>query len=395
MTDGVHSESLSIGDPNFLNHDQIDSSLGNVWRTIRLPALLGPAARTIAAALDYELPVEEVRHFAAPNRHPVASGVMSSICSEMGPVLVDRSTSVATAQPAHEFFRNVRGLDLCLSTWGPEQGTLVLCLHGILDQGAMWEGVAAQLSAQGYHVVAPDLRGHGRSAHVGPGGSYHLLDYVADVDALLDLPPLANRPVILVGHSLGAAMATIVASLRPAKISGLVLIENLVPIEVRDNAIADQLSTYLNHMSCPSQHPVLPDLASAAARLCQAMPSLSEDRALRLAARVTEPCDCGVCWRWDPLLRSRAEISFDCLAFTEARYVELLRRIQAPTALVYGQDDRQYRLKDRALMETALPHATQVTLPGSHHLHVDAPEALAQVVTQVTHLASAQHEALL
>lgn len=394
MTDGVHSESLSIGDPNFLNHDQIDSSLGNVWRTIRLPAPLGPAARAVAAALEYELPLEEDRRLAAPNAHPLAQRAISSTGSEMGSVSVAGHASITNTQQAHEFYRNVRGLDLCLSSWGPEQGPLVLCLHGMLDQGTMWEGVAAQLSAQGYYVVAPDLRGHGRSAHVGPGGSYHLLDYVADVDALLDLPPLANRPVTLVGHSLGAAVATIVASLRPAKMSGLVLVESLVPIEVRDEGIADQLSTYLNHMAYPSRHPVLPDVAAAAARLRQAMPSLSEDRALRMAARITEPCDCGVCWRWDPLLRSRAEISFDCLAFTEARYVELLRRIQAPAALVYGQDDSQYRLKDRALMEAALPHATQVTLPGGHHLHIDAPQALAVVVTQVVALAPAQQEVL-
>ncbi|MBN2312143.1 MAG: amino acid adenylation domain-containing protein [Candidatus Hydrogenedentes bacterium] len=56
MTDGVHAKSMAIGDPGFLKHDSIDGSLGEVWKTIRLPKPLGHAAREVAARLDYDLP---------------------------------------------------------------------------------------------------------------------------------------------------------------------------------------------------------------------------------------------------------------------------------------------------------------------------------------------------
>ncbi|HRI87649.1 MAG TPA: SDR family NAD(P)-dependent oxidoreductase, partial [Candidatus Hydrogenedentes bacterium] len=58
ITDGVHSKSMGIGDPNFLKHKDIDPSLGEVWKRIRLPRKLGGFARRVAAELNYALPVE-------------------------------------------------------------------------------------------------------------------------------------------------------------------------------------------------------------------------------------------------------------------------------------------------------------------------------------------------
>jgi len=58
MTDGIHNKSMGIGDPNFLKHKEIDPSLGEVWKRIRLPRKLGGFARRVAAELEYVLPVE-------------------------------------------------------------------------------------------------------------------------------------------------------------------------------------------------------------------------------------------------------------------------------------------------------------------------------------------------
>jgi aryl carrier-like protein len=56
MTDGVHAQSLPLDDPNFRNHDKIDSTLGEVWRKVKLPKPLGELTRQVAAQLQYELP---------------------------------------------------------------------------------------------------------------------------------------------------------------------------------------------------------------------------------------------------------------------------------------------------------------------------------------------------
>lgn len=77
MTDGVHAQSISIGDPHFLKHNQIDPALGEVWRSIQLPRLLDESTQQIAAQLNYELPLETKAeapaelHTEAPQIQPV------------------------------------------------------------------------------------------------------------------------------------------------------------------------------------------------------------------------------------------------------------------------------------------------------------------------------------
>ena len=56
MTDGVHKQSMGIGDPNFLKRKEIEPSLGEVWKTLALPSPLGEEAKNLAARLGYELP---------------------------------------------------------------------------------------------------------------------------------------------------------------------------------------------------------------------------------------------------------------------------------------------------------------------------------------------------
>lgn len=357
MTDGVRPGSLGIGDPNFLDHQAIDPSLGEVWRTIRLPRLLGSEARRVAVAAGYELPAEDE-----------AAGTMA----------------LAPSTAMRESFVEVRGLRLCLCTWGPENGPLVVCLHGIMDHGAAWEDVAQALAAQGHRVVAVDQRGHGRSSHAQGTGSYRLLDFAADLDALLDgrtRPPvvLPGERVILVGHSMGAAVAGLFARLRPERVAGLVLVESALPGAVRKGELAERLRGQLSHLGAPPSHAVLPGAAAAAGRLTASVPSLSPERALRFAERLTEPCEGGVRWRWDPWLLTRSDVSADSLTLGPDAYLELLRGIEAPTALVHcpGSADVLDRLK------TVLPVATTSVVAGGHHLHLDAPRAVAQVIAQV------------
>ena len=346
MTDGVNDAGMSIGDPNFLNRKQIDSQLANAWRDITLPLLLDYPTRDTAALLDYELPREEE--------------LTSEIEHKMEEILV-----------------NIRGLRVCLCTWGPKEGPVILCVHGILEQGAAWSEVALRLAQKGYRVIAPDLRGHGKSDRVGKGGSYNLIDFLGDIDAIVEV--LTGKAFTLVGHSLGSVVAAIFASVRPQLVKNLVLIETILPTEAREEETVQQLATHLDYLASPPEHPVFPSVEAAAERLCQTTPALSKSIAMMLAGRITEPCEGGVRWRWEPLLRTRAGIGFNGIG--RSRYLGLLKRIQAPITLVYGDRSNFNRNEDLSEQQSAMPNAEKVVLSGGHNLPLEAPSGLAKIIS--------------
>src|SRR4051794_30231219 len=107
-------------------------------------------------------------------------------------------------------------MKLHVRTWGDSataDKTAVL-LHGITSNAGSWARVASALVERGFACFAPDLRGHGQSAH--PETGYALPELVADLGE-----SLPSTPDLLVGHSLGgvlALMATADGVLRPKRL---------------------------------------------------------------------------------------------------------------------------------------------------------------------------------
>jgi acyl transferase domain-containing protein/acyl-CoA synthetase (AMP-forming)/AMP-acid ligase II/pimeloyl-ACP methyl ester carboxylesterase/acyl carrier protein len=345
MTDGVNDTAMSLGDPNFLMHQTIDAQLGETWKAIKLPVMLGKYTQQLAQQLNYELP------------------------GEANPDVVDLLME--------ETLVTIRGLKICLCTWGPEEGPLVLCLHGILEQGAAWSEVAIRLAQKGYRVIAPDLRGHGRSDRVGKGGSYNLIDFLGDIDAIVEI--LAGKAFILVGHSLGSVLGAIFATIRPQTIKNIVLVETILPTADENDDPTTTLANQLNSMASPPEHPVFPDIKTAAERLRKATPAISPALAMLLAERITEPWEGGVRWRWEPLLRTRTGISLNGIG--RSHYLKLLQKIKVPITLVYGDKSNFNRIEDLNKQQEAMPNAVKVVVSGGHNLPLEAPSALAKIIS--------------
>src|SRR5262245_7396144 len=87
--------------------------------------------------------------------------------------------------------------------WGNEDAPTLLLVHGGRDHARSWDWVAEDL-ARDFHVIAPDLRGHGDSQWA-VGSSYSLIDYVLDVAQLLK--QVDRFPVAIIGHSLGGSVS--------------------------------------------------------------------------------------------------------------------------------------------------------------------------------------------
>lgn len=118
----------------------------------------------------------------------------------------------------------VAGVTIRYRELGEPDAPPVVLLHGGSSSAATWDRLSAALTAAGRRTIAADLRGHGGSSRT---RAYPLAGFRDDIVGLLDA--LALDRVALVGHSLGAHTALLIARQQPERISHLVLEEPPVP----------------------------------------------------------------------------------------------------------------------------------------------------------------------
>ena len=114
------------------------------------------------------------------------------------------------------------GLTLHYTRTGGDKAHVVLA-HGFSDDGLCWTPVAERLAAN-YDVIMVDARGHGRSD--GPEQGYGSAEHAADLAGLIEALQL-QQPAVL-GHSMGAATALVLAGLYP-HLPGAILLEDPPP----------------------------------------------------------------------------------------------------------------------------------------------------------------------
>jgi pimeloyl-ACP methyl ester carboxylesterase len=100
------------------------------------------------------------------------------------------------------------------------EGPAVLLLHGFPESWYSWRHQLGPLSGAGYRVVAPSLRGYGRTDAPGPVESYTQLHLVGDLIGLMDA--LGEETTVVVGHDWGAPVAWNAAALRPDRFRAVV-----------------------------------------------------------------------------------------------------------------------------------------------------------------------------
>jgi len=120
------------------------------------------------------------------------------------------------------------------------RGTPVLLIHGFLDEGDLWRDVAERLAAAGDAPSYMDLPGMGARSH--DPGPFTLDRMAAAVAAELDL---IGAPAVLVGHSMGAQLAELVALIRPDQVLGLVLIS---PVQLGGLPLPDEIADAMRAM---------------------------------------------------------------------------------------------------------------------------------------------------
>mmetsp|Transcript_91931 Transcript_91931/g.180151 ORF Transcript_91931/g.180151 Transcript_91931/m.180151 type:complete len:296 (-) Transcript_91931:52-939(-) len=132
------------------------------------------------------------------------------------------------------------GMRIAYQQWGsPDAAKKVLAVHGWLDNSNSFSLLGPKLASVGYHVVAIDLLGHGRSKHIGPEAIYTITNGVGYLNEFIEKLGWV-RPNI-VGHSMGAGISLLFSGTFPEKVNKLVLIEGIGPVTAADSACAKNL----------------------------------------------------------------------------------------------------------------------------------------------------------
>ena len=112
------------------------------------------------------------------------------------------------------------------------EGPLVLLCHGFPESWYSWRHQIGALAAAGFHAVAPDMRGYGKSDRPEPIDQYTIFHLIGDLIGLLDA--LQAPTAIIVGHDWGAAIAWQAARLRPDRFRAVACLS--VPYRPRGSA---------------------------------------------------------------------------------------------------------------------------------------------------------------
>jgi pimeloyl-ACP methyl ester carboxylesterase len=100
------------------------------------------------------------------------------------------------------------------------EGPLVILCHGFPECWYSWRHQLGALAKAGFHAVAPDLRGYGRSDRPEGTENYTILDEIGDVVGLVDA--LGTRQAVIAGHDIGATIAWQAALLRPDRFRAVI-----------------------------------------------------------------------------------------------------------------------------------------------------------------------------
>lgn len=249
------------------------------------------------------------------------------------------------------------GIELNVRDFGGPGPTL-LALHGHFGHGGIFAPLAGALAGR-YRVVAPDQRSHGLSGH---GGPLTPAAYVADAAAVVGA--LKDGPVAVLGHSMGAAVAFMLAAWHPGLVSTVINVD----------------MTVLNVE--PETHPVL-DVSDWPRRVPSrdALREAVEARGIPDASYFMESAtefDDGWGFLFDPdemMTSQRALVGDHSEAWrTSARGGQ-------PALVLRGGDTFMLSERTARRMVEDRPRTTLVEMPGcGHWLYSDAPDAFAKEV---------------
>ena len=255
----------------------------------------------------------------------------------------------------------VFGGDVLVVQAGPVDAQPVLLVHGLGQNGFTdWLPVMPQL-AKRYRIIAVDLPGYGYSS--APLGKYSPKNYARVLQKILARH--AKQPAIVVGHSMGGAIALRLASDYPATTSRLVLV---------DVAGILQRTAFVKHSATePVPIESLPDVLKEPVTRIKDLGRAAVERVFGLPndpTSVLRASDLA----WELILRNRTNVNA-ALALVDEDFSAAIYSLRQPTQLIWGEADTIAPLRTGQVLERRLPDAQLNTMAGVGHTPMEtAPD---------------------
>jgi epoxide hydrolase 4 len=266
---------------------------------------------------------------------------------------------------------DANGLSFAIDECG-EGPDIALCLHGFPESRLSWRHQLPLLAAQGWHAVAPDLRGYGGSSRPAQQRDYHIDALVADTAALFDA--LGARRRLLVAHDWGAMIAWVFALRRTQRLDGLVIMNVPHPRVFRDVLRTSWAQKRKSWYVAFFQLPWLPE-AMLGANGARAIGRAFTDSAIN---KTNFPADVIDQYRANAQAPGALTAMIN---YYRANFPNILEEpatvIATPTLMIWGEQDVAIDIANTAGYGDLVTDFTLVRLPeASHWVQQDAPEAV-------------------
>ena len=249
----------------------------------------------------------------------------------------------------------VNGLRVHYLDWGSTDAPPIVCVHGYTSSAQAFNAPARRLQNR-FHVIVPDVRGHGESAW-SPARAYQYADQVSDLVKLVDQLGLAR--FTLIGTSMGGIIAMAYAGAHAERLLQLVINDIGPDVEGGSTRITQMVG------SRPEEFLTLEDAMAYRREMSPIVASRSAEDQRELALGVLRQRPDGRwVWKMDPAYIQRRVGGG---APSRPALWPVLERLSCPTLLVWGTESDVLSEEQARRMVKTLPRGELVAVPGVGH----------------------------
>ncbi|XP_069508795.1 serine hydrolase-like protein 2 isoform X2 [Ambystoma mexicanum] len=272
---------------------------------------------------------------------------------------------------------------LAALSWGPVDGSPVICLHGWMDNANSFQRLVPLLPSD-RRYIALDFSGHGHSSHLAKGSRYDFNNYMIEVCRAVQA--LNYCQVSIIGHSMGGIIGTMFACIFPDMVENLILLDvyGFFP-NSPEHLIKQTRNVITNHLKLEHKHgPKVYSPEGALSRLLEANTALTEDSGRIILERGTKEVPGGVVFSRD----IQVSMPYHPL-FTMELSLAFLGNIGANVLTIMASESLSNRTgkdaSERSLVngfKSSLKEKYQLEIvEGNHFVHLNEPEMVSGLIS--------------